>query len=37
MSTVTITDLARVNVRNLTPYHSALRLGGTVSVWLHAL
>ena len=28
MSTVTITDLARENVRNLTPYQSARRLGG---------
>lgn len=26
MSTVTITDLARENVRNLTPYQSARRL-----------
>ncbi|XPE64729.1 hypothetical protein ACNKHU_12260 [Shigella flexneri] len=28
MSTVTITDLARENVRDLTPYQSARRLGG---------
>ena len=34
MSTVTITDLARENVRNLTPYQSARRLGGNGDVWL---
>ena len=36
MSTVTITDLARENVRNLTPYQSARRLGGNGDVWLNA-
>lgn len=35
MSTVTITDLARENVRNLTPYQSARRLGGNGDVWLN--
>ncbi len=36
MSTVTITDLARENVRNLTPYQSARRMGGNGDVWLNA-
>ena len=36
MNTVTITDLARENVRNLTPYQSARRLGGNGDVWLNA-
>ncbi|MBS2140815.1 histidinol-phosphate transaminase, partial [Escherichia coli] len=36
MSTVTITDLARENVRNMTPYQSARRLGGNGDVWLNA-
>ncbi|MCQ5558713.1 aminotransferase class I/II-fold pyridoxal phosphate-dependent enzyme, partial [Escherichia coli] len=36
MSTVIITDLARENVRNLTPYQSARRLGGNGDVWLNA-
>lgn len=31
MSTVTITDLARENVRNLTPYQSARRLAVTAT------
>ncbi|MGQ7149002.1 hypothetical protein ACUOA8_63470, partial [Escherichia sp. SS-MK2] len=29
-------DLARENVRNLTPYQSARRLGGNGDVWLNA-
>ena len=33
---MTITDLARENVRNLTPYQSARRLGGNGDVWLNA-
>ncbi len=36
MSTVTITDLARENVRNLTPYQSELRLVGNGEVCLNA-
>ena len=32
----TIQDLARANVRALTPYQSARRLGGNGDVWLHA-
>ncbi len=36
MSTVTITDLARDNVRHLTPYESARRLVGNGDVWLNA-
>ena len=36
MSTVTIPELARENVRNLTPYQSARRLGGNGDVWLNA-
>lgn len=31
-----ITSLARKNVRELTPYQSARRLGGNGSVWLNA-
>lgn len=31
-----ITTLARKNVRELTPYQSARRLGGNGSVWLNA-
>ncbi|MBW7982199.1 histidinol-phosphate transaminase [Enterobacillus tribolii] len=31
-----ITDLARANVRQLTPYQSARRLGGKGDVWLNA-
>lgn len=31
-----IEDLARANVRNLTPYQSARRLGGNGDVWLNA-
>ncbi|MDK3206425.1 histidinol-phosphate transaminase, partial [Escherichia coli] len=36
MSTVSITVLAGEIVRNLTPYQSALRLGGNGDVWLNA-
>lgn len=31
-----VTDLARANVRALTPYMSARRLGGNGDVWLNA-
>lgn len=31
-----ITALARANVRDLTPYQSARRLGGNGDVWLNA-
>lgn len=33
---MSITELARENVRNLTPYQSARRLGGKGDVWLNA-
>ncbi len=36
MSTVSITDVERENVRNLTPYQSARRQGGNGDVWLNA-
>jgi len=36
MSTLNIEDLARANVRALTPYQSARRLGGNGDVWLNA-
>ena len=36
MSTVTITDLARENVRNLTPYPVGASSGGNGDVWLNA-
>lgn len=35
-NTFSVTDLARENVRNLTPYQSARRLGGNGDVWLNA-
>lgn len=35
-NTRSVTDLARENVRNLTPYQSARRLGGNGDVWLNA-
>lgn len=35
MSIVIIIDLARENVRNLTSYQSARRLGGNGDVWLN--
>lgn len=31
-----VTDLARANIRALTPYMSARRLGGNGDVWLNA-
>ncbi len=33
---MSIEDLARANVRALTPYQSARRLGGKGDVWLNA-
>lgn len=33
---MSIEDLARANVRTLTPYQSARRLGGKGDVWLNA-
>ena len=33
---LSVTDLARKNVRELTPYQSARRLGGNGDVWLNA-
>jgi len=33
---MSIIELARENVRNLTPYQSARRLGGKGDVWLNA-
>jgi histidinol-phosphate aminotransferase len=33
---MSIEDLARANVRRLTPYQSARRLGGKGDVWLNA-
>ncbi|WP_416238417.1 hypothetical protein, partial [Raoultella planticola] len=33
---MSIEDLARANVRDLTPYQSARRLGGKGDVWLNA-
>ena len=35
-NTRSVTDLVRENVRNLTPYQSARRLGGNGDVWLNA-
>lgn len=34
--TFSVSELARENVRNLTPYQSARRLGGNGDVWLNA-